>query len=89
MYVNGIETKREGNRFSAEIVLKEKETSIIANAGKHQDRARVILDQNTEPRYSLSFDDNVFFLGDIAKNNHRSIFDNFYLKGLKNLHQKY
>ena len=48
-----------------------------------------MLDPNKSLRYSLSFDDNIFFLWDIFNRGYDSLFDNFYLMGLKELHDKY
>lgn len=39
--------------------------------------------------YNFFIDDNVFFFHDIIKNSFASIFDNFYLAGLKKIHEKY
>lgn len=39
--------------------------------------------------YNFFIDDNVFFFHDLVKNSFSSIFDNFYLAGLKNIHEKY
>ncbi len=89
VYVNGVEAQRVGDRFTATVVLGDEETFIAAYSGQDMDLVKIIVDLNPEPRYSLSFDDNIFFLGDIAKNNPKSIFGNFYLRGLRNLHEKY
>lgn len=39
--------------------------------------------------YNFFIDDNVFFFTDIAKKQYSSIFGSFYLKGLKDAHEKY
>ena len=39
--------------------------------------------------YNFFIDDNVFFFTDIVKHSFKSVFDNFYLAGLKSMHQKY
>ena len=91
--VNGIPARRAGTNFTAEILLRQKETKIVAasggNFGRHEHRVRVIWDRHSEPRYRFSIDDNSFFLRDIAKKNYASLFDCFYLKGLRELHSKY
>jgi hypothetical protein len=91
--VNGSPARRDGTKFSSEIILHQKQTDIVAvsenNFGRSEHRIRVIWDRHSEPRYRFSIDDNSFFLRDIAKNNYASLFDCFYLKNLRQLHSKY
>ena len=69
--VNGVPSRREGNRFIAEVTLREKETDLIAVAlgkdGEHRDCVRVVWDRYSVPRYRFAIDDNIFFLRDIAQ----------------------
>ena len=39
--------------------------------------------------YNFFIDDNIFFFTDIVKHSFKSVFDNFYLAGLKRMHEKY
>jgi hypothetical protein len=91
--VNGVPCRREGRQFTAEFTLREKETDLVAvaagEAGEHQDRVRVVWDRYSEPRYRFSIDDNSFFLRDIAQKGYKSLFDCWYLKMLRDLHDKY
>jgi len=91
--VNGASVKRAGTKFTSEIVLRQKETEIIAisqgNFGRHEHRVRVVWDRHSKPRYRFSIDDNSFFLRDIAQKKYASLFDCFYLKNLRGLHSKY
>jgi hypothetical protein len=91
--VNGVPAHRAGTGFTSEIVLDQKETEIIATShgsfGRHEHRVRVVWDRHSQPRYRFSIDDNSFFLRDIAQKNYGSLFDCFYLKGLRELHSKY
>jgi hypothetical protein len=91
--VNGSPVQREGTKFTAEILLRQKETEITATSGgkfgRHEHRVRVLWDRHSQPRYRFSIDDNSFFLRDIAKEKYTSLFDCFYLKGLRELHSKY
>ena len=91
--INGVPCRREGERFSTEIVLKKMETDLVAVAEgggqRGEDRVRVVWDRYSEPRYRFSIDDNSFFLRDIAQKNYASLFDCFYLKILRDLHRKY
>jgi len=91
--VNGSAARRQGNQFLAEIVLRQKETDVVAvaesGASRHEDRVRVVWDRHSIPRYRFSIDDNSFFLRDIVEKGYKSLFDCFYLKGLRDLNQKY
>jgi hypothetical protein len=91
--VNGLAAQRAGSRFTADVVLRDKETDVIATTegrfGRQEHRVRVVWDRNSFPRYRFSIDDNSFFLRDIAKSDYKSLFDCFYLQGLRELHQKY
>jgi len=91
--VNGTAAQRAGSSFSAELVLDKKETQIVAAAegsgGRQEHCIRVLWDRHSQPRYRFSIDDNSFFLRDIAGKSYASLFDCFYLKGLRELHAKY
>jgi hypothetical protein len=87
--VNGVQAKRDGNRFSAEVVLKAMETDITAVSAGRRDRVRVVWDRFSKPRYRFSIDDNSFFLRDVAQKNYASLFECFYLKMLRDLHRTY
>jgi hypothetical protein len=91
--VNRMPCRREGERFIADVVLRETETDLVAVAesggGRLEDRVRVVWDRYSEPRYRFSIDDNSFFLRDIAQKNYASLFDCFYLNILRDLHRKY
>ncbi len=91
--VNGSPAGRAGNAFVSEVLLKDKETEIVAAtegaAGRREHRVRVVWDKASRQRYRFSIDDNSFFLRDVAKKKYRSLFDCFYLKMLRDLHAKY
>ena len=91
--VNGVPAKRSGKGFSAQVVLRDKETDLVAvasgPAGRQEDRVRVVWDRFSQPRYRFSIDDNSFFLRDIAQQGYRSLFDCWYLKMLRGLYRKY
>ncbi|RJP34939.1 MAG: hypothetical protein C4527_01330 [Candidatus Omnitrophota bacterium] len=91
--VNGAPTRRDGERFSAEITLKNHENELIAvsegGAGRHEHKIKVIWDRQSYPRYRFSIDDNSFFLRDIAQKEYASLFDCFYLNILRELNKKY
>ncbi|MDD8014667.1 MAG: hypothetical protein PHX45_03165 [Acidobacteriota bacterium] len=91
--MNGRPATRAGNGFAAEVLLREKETEIIAAtegvSGRREHKVRVVWDKNSRPRYRISVDDNSFFLRDIARKRYKSLFDCFYLKTLRDLHAEY
>jgi hypothetical protein len=91
--VNGAPAQRAGARFISEVVLREKETEIVATSdgsfGHNEHRVRVMWDKHSQPRYRFSIDDNSFFLRDIAQKNYTSLFDCFYLSILRDLHSNY
>ena len=98
--VNEVPAQRTGSRFSSEVVLRHKETEIVAvsqgisGRDEHRvrvavTRVRVVWDRHSQPRYRFSIDDNSFFLRDIAQKNYPSLFDCFYLDILRKLHSKY
>ena len=91
--VNGSAARRAGDEFTSDITLGQKETMITAVSqgrfGRHEHSIRVIWDKHSQPRYRFSIDDNSFFLRDIATKKYSSLFDCFYLKGLRELHSKY
>jgi len=91
--VNGITAKRSGTQFTAEVLLSERETEITAESdgwfGENRHSIKVVWDKNSFPRYCFEIDDNIFFFREIARKKYKSIFDSFYLSGLKKLHDKY
>jgi hypothetical protein len=91
--VNGQPARRAGTAFTADVTLKAKETDLVATAdgvaGKAEHRVRVVWDRHSQPRYRFSLDDNSFFLRDVAQKGYKSLFDCFYLCGLRELHRRY
>ena len=91
--VNGEVARREGHEFACPLVLRQAETDLVAATdgarGRAEHRIRVVWDRHSRPRYRFSLDDNSFFLRDVAQNGYRSLFDCFFLRGLRDLHQRY
>jgi len=79
VYVNGEPARRAGTAFHAQVVLRDRETDIVATAsgsrGDAEHRVRVVWDRHSRPRYRFSLDDNSFFLRDIADKRPASLFD--------------
>lgn len=93
VWVNGEPARRAGTAFEADVVLRDRETDIVAVSdgprGEAEHRVRVVWDRHSRPRYRFSLDDNSFFLRDIADKQPPSLFDCFYLAGLRGLHERY
>jgi hypothetical protein len=91
--VNGAAACRIGRNFAASLILRARETDIVAvsrdSRGRTEHRVRVVWDRHSVPRYRFSIDDNSFFLRDIAAKGYQSLFDCFYLAGLRKLHRRY
>ena len=91
--INGVTAQRSGKKFFSDVVIREKETEIVAVSngihGSQEHRINVLWDKYSQPRYRFSIDDNSFFLRDIAQKGYSSLFDCFYLKKLSDLHSKY
>jgi sugar lactone lactonase YvrE len=90
--INGAQAEVRDGRFRAPVVLRERETRILAEApGGLRDAIVVLWDRDSVPRYRFSVDDNIRFLKDLAEHaaNYRSIFDNPYLGFWRTMHDKY
>jgi hypothetical protein len=91
--VNGVAARRDGSKFFADIVLRKKETEIVAKADAsgsgRESRVRVVWDRNSYPRYRFTIDDNGFFFRDIVQKGYTSLFDCFYLAMLRDLNKRY
>jgi hypothetical protein len=91
--VNGQPARWAGHAFVGEVVLCDAEADIVAEAegvgGAAEHCVRVVWDRRSRPRYRFAIDDNSFFLRDIAQHEYASLFDCFYLRGLRDLHERY
>jgi hypothetical protein len=79
--------------FQATVRVTEPETDLVtrleASGGPAAHQIRVLWNRHSRPRYRFAIDDNIFFLRDLARTRPASIFDHFYLRGLRDLHQRY
>jgi len=87
--VNGESAGRDGERFAADVVLRDPVAEVVAVSGGNRQSIRVRWDRRSFPRYRFSIDDNSFFLRDVAQKKYQSLFDCFYLAMLRDLHRKY
>ena len=91
--VNGIPAIRHDRQFMVEIPLRARINRVTATAhdkfGERTQTITLVWDKASFKRYTVRIDDNSFFFTELARNRPKSIFDHFYLKGLKSLHEKY
>ena len=91
--VNGVQAEMDGRRFAAEIDLTEKINKVTAEEitpyGNFSQELTLVWDKKSFKRYNFYIDDNIFVFTDLAKERPKSAFDHFYLKGLKDIHDKY
>lgn len=90
--VNGKEAQRKGDTFTAQVKLTGKVNEITATAhggyGDECGKIKVLWDKKSFLRSNFYIDDNSFFLTDIARERPKSLFDHFYLKGLRDIHRR-
>lgn len=91
--VNGVPARRFGDAFSAPVTLSKRINDIhveaIGDRGKATRDISVVWDKQSFKRTYFFIDDNIFFLTQIAHERPASLFDQFYLKMLKRLHDLY
>ena len=91
--VNGIAAERCDRSFRAEIPLTQKINRVTATAkdkfGERTQTITLVWDKASFKRYAMRIDDNCFFMTDLARQRPSRLFDHFYLKGIKALHEKY
>lgn len=91
--IDGRAATVEGGQFRGTAILTGPETEIVAVAvvdgGREESRIRVLWDRDSRKRYRFVIDDNSFFLRDIAQRRYGSLFDCFYLKMLRDLHERF
>jgi len=92
--VNGIECQMKGKAFETEIELRQKTNEIIVKAKSpsnevRESRITVLWLKNSIPRYRFTIDDTIFCLREIHRNRYKSLFDDYFLGNLRELHSKY
>lgn len=89
--INGVCAAFDGEKYTAEITLGEKETALSATDGENTDNITVYDFTGSEGKYRISSDDNILFLRDINNNRDKysSIFENPYLAMYKRVHDMY
>ena len=91
--VNGIAAARCDREFVADVPLTQKINTVTVSAkdkfGVRTQSIVLVWDKASFKRYAVRIDDNCFFFTDLAREKPARLFDHFYLKGLKELHEKY
>ena len=91
--VNGLPALRCDREFRAEVPLKSRINTVTASAkdkfGERTQSIVLVWDKASFKRYAVRIDDNCFFMTDLARQKPARLFDHFYLKGLKAVHEKY
>lgn len=92
--INGIPVSdRDDRRFSGSVRLTKKFNRIKVSAdsqfGEISHLLTVVWDKKSFKRYNYYIDDCIFFYTDIAKSRPKSLFDHFFLKRLRKIHQQY
>ena len=91
--VNGEYAEMAGRLFYKDIVLTEKFNKVTVSEqtpfGLYSQEIIVVWDKKSFKRYNVFIDDNIFIFTDLAKEKPKSAFDHFYLKALKEIHDKY
>jgi len=91
--VNGIPAERCGESFCAGIELKqlynEIRVSAEGNRGTAERTIKVLWDKNSFKRINFCIDDHAYVFSEIAEQRPGSLFDHFYFRNLRALHEKY
>lgn len=89
VFVNGVEAGLGRGAFQAEIDLRDRRTTLTAQAGNETCSIDVLYDRGSFKRYRFSLDDDIWFLRDIATERPASVFDNRYMALWRRLHERY
>ena len=92
--VNGIECRSNGRAFETEIEIRQKTNEIIIKSQSpsnevQETKITVLWLKNSIPRYRFTVDDTIFFLREIHQNGYKSLFEDYFLGNLRQLHRKY
>jgi len=84
-----VAARREGERFTADVRVRDHVSTLTATCAAGSARARILWDSSSRPRYRFSIDDNILFLKDLARGDYASLFDHWYLRFWREIHQRY
>lgn len=75
--------------FSIPITVNSAFNTVTVSDGVNTVTRRFVCDLDPRKRYNFFIDDNVFFLMELVRRQHKSIFDSFWLANLRKLHRDY
>lgn len=89
--VNGLKTTDNGGYYTIKFPLTAYENKLVALDTETGDftEATIYRLKDASMKYRLSLDDNIWFLQDIVKNDYKSLFENPYLRLMKDMNEKY
>lgn len=91
--INGVPARQDGLHFSLEVDLQKKineiEVSTRTPYGEFSQKLTLVWDKKSFRRCCFYIDDHIFLFTELAKQRPRRAFEHFYLKFLKEQHQKY
>ena len=91
--LNGQVARRDGRRFFGDVLLTEKVNTVTAESlsayGSFSQSIKVVWDKKSFKRSNCYMDDHSFFWTDLAKERPKRAFDHFYLRGLKDIHDRF
>lgn len=91
--INGVPAQQDGLRFSAPVELTQKinivEVATMTSYGEFSQKLTLVWDKKSFRRCNFYIDDNIFLFTELAKERPARAFDHFYLKALKEIHNKY
>lgn len=90
IFVNGVECHSDSHGvFSQEVNVQGAFPEIQVSSDSRTILVHPVCDFNPTRRYNFFIDDNSFFLTEIAQKKYASLFDCFYLRFLRSMHEKY
>lgn len=75
--------------FSIPVTVETAFNAVTVSDGVNTIVRRFVCDLDPRKRYNFFIDDNVFFLTELVRKQHKSIFDSFHLANLRRLHKEY
>ncbi len=91
--VNGVPAEMDGRRFFADVELTSKLNQVTASVltpfGTYSQELTLVWDKKSFRRFNCYIDDHSFLFTDLAQQKPARAFDHFYLKGLKDINDKY
>lgn len=85
----GVPAEKKDGLWLAQVPLQDRETRLTASAGQECAEITVYRLLNAAGHYSLSVDDNIWWLAELTEGNYASLFDHPYLAVYRRAHEQY